>query len=68
MGSGEPKHNLSYSLRCLLASLVMRLTQEWLNRPRDVDFYFCAGLCPQLFGWLVGWSVGWAGAPVFGMP
>jgi len=33
----------------------MRLTQEWLNRPMNVDFRFRARLRPLLFGW---WLVG----------
>jgi hypothetical protein len=44
-GNRQRKRNPSYSLRCLLLSPAMRLTQEWLNRLRG-DF-------TQLFGWLV---------------
>jgi hypothetical protein len=39
------------SLRCLLLSPVMRLTQEWLNRPRDVgrpqSVLFLVGALPN---------------------
>jgi len=30
----------SYSFRCLLPSPAMRLTQEWLYGPRDVELRF----------------------------
>ena len=29
----------------------MRLTQEWLNRPKDDELRFCANLRPQLALW-----------------
>jgi len=32
------------------------VTQEWLNRPRDVDLRFRASHLPQLALWLVGCS------------
>jgi len=32
---------------------VMRLTQEWLNKTRDIDLH---GIRSCLVGWLVGWS------------
>ena len=39
----------------------MRLTQEQLNRPRDVDLRFRASLRPQLALWLFGIEI----SPVF---
>jgi len=33
----------------------MRLTQEYINRPRDVNWRFRVSLRPQLALWFVGW-------------
>ena len=43
-------------VRCLLLSPAMRLTQEWLNRPRDVHLRFRQVSPPSVSKVILGWG------------